>query len=79
MSQLDTLRAFFLRHTTLTQMEAFTGLGIARLSERVREMESQGWTFLHKRIEVPTRYGKSAYVCQYVLLSKPMKLIEENK
>lgn len=73
MSQLDVLRAFFLRHNTLTQMEAFTGLGICRLSQRVIELEAQGWSFLHKSISVPTRYGRSAKVCQYVLLSKPLE------
>lgn len=53
----------------ITQMEAFTKLGICRLSERVWELEHGAWgsggisrlqkkeRIKHERIKVKTRYG----------------------
>lgn len=72
-TQLEELTKYFKRNSRLTQHQAFE-MGIMRLSERIRELESQGWVFLHNRIEVPTRYTK-AFVTQYVLLQRPKKKV----
>jgi hypothetical protein len=74
MTQLEELKKYFRRNSRLTQHQATMQLGIMRLSERIRELESQGWVFLHNRIEVPTRYT-SARVCQYVLAQRPKKKV----
>ena len=71
-TQLAELEKYFRRNSRLTQHQATIELGIMRLSERIRELESQGWGFLHKMIDAPTRYTK-ARVCQYVLLQRPKK------
>lgn len=71
-TQLSALETYFKRSNSLTQHEATVELGIARLSERVRELEARGWVFLHNMIDVPTRYTK-ARVCQYVVTKRPRK------
>lgn len=71
-TQRAELEKYFKRNNRLTQHQATLELGIMRLSERIRELEAQGWVFLHQMIEVPTRYTK-ARVCQYVLLQRPKK------
>ena len=73
-TQLAELEKYFRRNSSLTQHQATIELGIMRLSERIRELESQGWVFLHKMIDAPTRYTK-ARVCQYVLLQRPKKKV----
>lgn len=71
-TQLAELEKYFRRNSRLTQHQATIELGIMRLSERIRELESQGWVFLHQMIDAPTRYTK-ARVCQYILLQRPKK------
>ena len=73
-TQLAELEKYFRRNSRLTQHQATIELGIMRLSERIRELEAQGWVFLHKMIDAPTRYTK-ARVCQYVLLQRPKKKV----
>lgn len=74
MKQLEELRKYFKRESRLTQHQATIQLGIARLSERIRELEAQGWEFEHKRIDAPTRYTH-AKVCQYILLKRPKTVV----
>jgi hypothetical protein len=52
----------------VTQMEAFTALGITRLSERVREMEGLGYVIAHQPEKVPTRDGRTVRVTRYKLV-----------
>ena len=68
MTQLETLKSYFKRRKTLTQMEAFNALGITRLSERVRELEAAGYIFARKPETVASRYG-SARVVRYQLVA----------
>jgi hypothetical protein len=69
-TQKQVLAHHFKTRKTITQDEATKKLGIARLSERIREMEWQGWEFAHLMVNVPTRY-RSARVCKYVLIKMP--------
>ena len=54
---------------SITQLEAFNLLGICRLSERVRELESLGHVISHESVSVPAREGKNATVTRYALLN----------
>ena len=54
---------------SITQLEAFNGLGICRLSERIRELEALGCVISHESVSVPTRDGKKAMVTRYSLIS----------
>ena len=57
----------YLKRSDVTQLQAFSELGICRLSERVRELERQGHVIEHKMVEVPTREG-TARVTRYRLI-----------
>jgi hypothetical protein len=52
----------------VTQLDAFTELGICRLSERVREIERLGYVIAHEKVKVPTRDGRPATVVRYSLV-----------
>lgn len=56
---LDFLRG----HDGLTQLESFNTLGIARLSERARELEAAGFLIDHQ----PERTAGGARVIRYKL------------
>jgi hypothetical protein len=70
MTQLEALKDYFKSRTSITQKYAMDNLGLMRLSERVRELEQQGYQFSHNMIKVDSRYG-SARVAEYVLLEAP--------
>lgn len=72
MSQLAALKSYFQTNQSLTQYDAIPALGIMRLSERIRELEREGYSFMHDKVEAPTRYRR-AYVAKYVLLSRPQE------
>jgi hypothetical protein len=68
MTQLEALKKYLDRHESITQLKATVDLGILRLSERIRELESlYGYEFYRKSVKVDTRYGKSRVV-EYCLL-----------
>jgi hypothetical protein len=71
-TQNAALKAHLLAHSSITQLSATITLGILRLSERIRELAAEGWNIAHNKIKVPTRYGKSAWVTEYVLISAPV-------
>lgn len=75
MTQKAKLLTYLQRHGSVTQMEAFSILGICRLSERVREIEQLGWTIAHTRTEVPTRTGKPAHVVRYSIVREPKRVM----
>jgi hypothetical protein len=62
----------YLQRNSVTQLEAFSALGICRLSERIRELERLGWVIRHDRVQVPTR-DKPAYVTRYTLVAEPQR------
>ena len=51
----------------ITQLEAFNTLGICRLSERCRELESLDYVLEHR----PEKTSGGARVVRYVLISLP--------
>lgn len=71
LTQNEILKKHFSNFKRLTQRDATIHMGIMRLSERVRELEREGWIFAHNMIQVPTRYGKQVRVAQYELKAAP--------
>lgn len=57
----------YLKTGELTQLEAFNRLGCCRLSERIRELEADGYLIEHLSVKVPTREGM-ARVTRYRLI-----------
>ncbi len=77
MTQNEALREFFKKNDCLTQRHAMLSLGIGRLSERIRELEAEGYVFDHASIKVPTRYSSTAHVTEYRLCKSPPLYIGE--
>lgn len=68
MSQNGLLLQFLEEHRGgITQLQAFTELGICRLSERIRELQACGINISHTRVVVPARNGRRAHVMRYTL------------
>ena len=63
MTQNARLLNYLESHDGVTQLEAFNGLGCCRLSERVRELERQGFLISHE----PERTAGGARVVRYRL------------
>ena len=74
MSQNATLRHHFFQYKTITQFEATIDYGILRLSERIRELEQQGYQFKHVMRSTPNSRGAVGRYCQYVLVRSPKKV-----
>lgn len=66
----------WLQSKPITQLEAFNGLGICRLSERIREIERLGYVIQHESVRVPTR-DKEATVTRYTLIAEPAEYLSE--
>lgn len=71
MAKKDTQHARILRYMkefgSITTLEAFTDLGITKLTTRISEMRRQGIRILGKRIEVKNRFEETCYVNRYTL------------
>ena len=74
MTQNARLLVWMETYGPITQIVAFTELGVCRLSERVRELERLGYTIEHRTIEVPARGGKTAHVTEYRLIAEPQRV-----
>ena len=74
MSQNATLREHFKQTKAITQFEATIDYGILRLSERIREMEEQGYQFKHVMKSTPNSRGAVGRYCQYILVRSPKKV-----
>lgn len=66
MTQKQRVLAYLKRHGNLTQMQAFTELGVMRLSQRVAELEADGVKIKHIRAKVWNRFGDPCYVTRYL-------------
>ena len=68
MTQLARLLNHLEQRGPITQLEAFNALGVCRLSERVRELESRGYLIEHEDgVEVLDRFGHKCRVTRYRL------------
>ena len=62
------LKQYLIQHKSITQLNATINLGILRLSERIREIEMDGWRISHDTRRDLNRYGKHVRFTEYVLL-----------
>ncbi len=55
------------KYGSITTLEAFTDLGITKLTTRISEMRKLGIRILGKRIEVKNRFDETCHVNRYTL------------
>lgn len=58
------------RNGSITQLEAWTQIGVMRLASRISDLRSQGVSIAKRMIDVANRYGESCKVAEYSL-NKP--------
>ena len=74
MNQLDQIKNHFKSSKFISQYQATMVYGILRLSERIRELEWQGWQFSHVMIYKTYPSGKNRKFMEYRLLGRPKKI-----
>lgn len=57
-------------HGGLTQIEAMSEYGIARLAARIQELREDGYEITTERVHGKNRYGESTSYARYVLLEE---------
>jgi len=65
--QQTRLMDYLERHTGITPKQAWTELGIYRLSGRIFELRKMGYKITTNRKEIPSPYGEPSYVAEYRL------------
>lgn len=63
--QHERILAFLDRHGSITPMEAFTELGITKLSTRIGEMIENGISIEKQREKGKNRYGETVTFMKY--------------
>ena len=72
MNQREALVKYLRRNKSgITVWTAMQELGIARLSERVRELEAAGYAFHRNTLTGEGRYGHPVRVIKYTLKREP--------
>lgn len=67
MSQCERILDYIKTNGSITTLQAFTDLGVARLASRVHDLRSDGHNIKGDFIEVKNRYGEKCRCMQYTL------------
>ena len=65
MTQKEAIIKYITDFGSITPMEAFSDLGITKLSTRISEMRKQGMKFKIETVKSKNRYGKAVHFCKY--------------
>lgn len=63
--QHDRIRQYIDDFGSITPMQAFSDLGITKLSTRICEMEKKGFQIKREMIESANRYGEPTHFMKY--------------
>lgn len=58
---------------SITSLEAFTDLGVARLSARIKDLRTSGHRIDGKTVAVKNRHGETCHVTRYTLIEEKEK------
>lgn len=67
MTQCERIVAYIHEYGSITTMEAFTDLGIARLASRIHDLQDMGYQIARESIRVKNRYGEAVRYTKYSL------------
>ena len=67
MTQKEEVYRYLLEYGSISQMEAYTKLFVCRLSERIRELESDGISIIRTRVSFKNKYGRRGTYVRYSL------------
>lgn len=66
-SQCDRILAYLDEFGSITTLEAFRDLGIARLASRIHDLKRRGYVFERDFVESTNRYGETVRYMRYSL------------
>ena len=66
-TQCDRVLQFMKDNGSITSWEAFTELGVTRLSARIWELKQMGYRFSKRRMESINRYNEPVHYDRYTL------------
>ena len=55
---------------SITSLEAFSDLGVARLSARIKDLRTSGYRIDGKTVAVKNRHGEMCHVTRYTLIEE---------
>lgn len=67
LSQTERLLKYLKKHKTIQPLEAWTELGIYRLSAQILNLRKEGFNIITNRIEVKNRRNETFNVAEYRL------------
>lgn len=67
MTQKEEVYRYLLEYGSISQMEAYLKLFVCRLSERIRELESDGINIVRTRVSFKNKYGRRGTYVRYSL------------
>ncbi|MGN0533010.1 MAG: helix-turn-helix domain-containing protein [Eubacterium sp.] len=65
MTQHEAIIRYIDKYGSITPMEAFADLGIAKLATRISEMKKDGYEFHTETVQTKTRLGKKTHYSRY--------------
>jgi hypothetical protein len=68
MTQCERIVAYIHEYGSITTMQAFTDLGIARLASRIHDLQDMGYQITRESIQVKNRYGEAVRCTRYSLM-----------
>lgn len=66
-TQCERVLDYIKTYGSITTLEAFNDLGIARLGSRIHDLRSDGFNIKGETIAVKNRYGEKVHVMKYTL------------
>jgi DeoR/GlpR family transcriptional regulator of sugar metabolism len=67
-TQHDRIIDYVRKHGSITTLEAFTDLGITKLTTRISEMRRMGMDIRGERVTVKNRYDEECSVNRYTIM-----------
>ena len=65
MTQKERVYKYMKEFGTITQVEAFTALGVYRLAARIADLRRDGIKIIAKQVSGKNRYGETVYFSEY--------------
>lgn len=65
MNQQKRILDYMIKHGGITAAEAFTHLGVMRLSARIKDLREEGQQIVTQRVESVNRYGEKVHFTRY--------------
>lgn len=66
-TQCERVLKYIKDYGSITTLEAFTELGVARLGSRIHDLRSDGYKIKGEFINVQNRYGEKVHCMRYTL------------